>query len=112
MRLKLWLALSLICWCVPGVAFSDAHEEDAVRCMALNLYWEARSEGREGMLAVGWVVLNRVAHPKFPNTVCGVIQQGGGKYLRVSGTGGVMVAVIARRNRSLGPSLRIWRENS
>ena len=49
----------------------------ATRCMALNLYWEARSEGRQGMLAVGWVVLNRVAYAKYPNTVCGVIQQGG-----------------------------------
>ena len=29
------------------------------------------------MLAVASVVLNRVAHPQFPDTVCGVVKQGG-----------------------------------
>lgn len=46
-------------------------------CLALALYWEAKSEGREGMLAVGSVVLNRVEHPEFPGTVCAVIHEGG-----------------------------------
>ncbi len=77
MRLKLWLVCCLVCWFVPVAAFAASDQEEATRCMALNLYWEARSEGREGMLAVGWVVLNRMAHAKFPNTVCEVIQQGG-----------------------------------
>jgi N-acetylmuramoyl-L-alanine amidase len=79
MRRKLWLAWCLIGCLMPVVAFPAADDDTAVRCLALNLYWEARSEGREGMLAVGWVVLNRVAHPKFPNTVCEVIHQGGEK---------------------------------
>ena len=48
-----------------------------VECMALNLYWEARGEGRRGMLAVGWVVLNRVDSRHFPDTVCAVVYQGG-----------------------------------
>ena len=48
-----------------------------VECMALNLYWEARGEGRQGMLAVGWVVLNRVDSRDFPDTVCAVVYQGG-----------------------------------
>ena len=46
-------------------------------CLALAMYWEAKSEGPEGMLAVAAVVLNRVAHPEFPDTVCGVVKQGG-----------------------------------
>lgn len=50
---------------------------EAQRCLALNLYWEARGEGRNGMYAVGWTVLNRVASPDFPASVCGVIYQGG-----------------------------------
>ncbi len=48
-------------------------EEEAVRCLALTLFWEARSEGRRGMEAVAAVVLNRVASPEFPDTVCGVV---------------------------------------
>jgi spore germination cell wall hydrolase CwlJ-like protein len=42
---------------------------------ALNLYHEARSEGRDGMIAVGWVVLNRIDDPEFPDTITGVINQ-------------------------------------
>lgn len=46
-------------------------------CLALNIYFEARSEPVDGMLAVGHVVMNRVAHRNFPDTVCEVIRQGG-----------------------------------
>ncbi|MBQ2945389.1 MAG: cell wall hydrolase [Clostridia bacterium] len=38
---------------------------------------EARGEPYEGQVAVGAVVLNRVKHPSFPNTVAGVIYQKG-----------------------------------
>ncbi|MCA9505685.1 MAG: cell wall hydrolase [Spirochaetaceae bacterium] len=46
-------------------------------CLALSMYWEAKGEGREGMRAVGHVVLNRVAHAGFPDTPCQVTQEGG-----------------------------------
>lgn len=45
--------------------------------MALTLYWEARGEGRRGMIAVGWTVLNRVRSRRFPATVCAVVHEGG-----------------------------------
>ena len=48
-----------------------------LRCMALNIYFEARGEPLLGKIAVGHVVLNRVAARKFPGKVCAVIQQGG-----------------------------------
>ncbi len=51
--------------------------QNAEHCLALAMYWEAKSEGPDGMLAVASVVLNRVAHPEFPDTVCGVVKQGG-----------------------------------
>ncbi|AUH63766.1 cell wall hydrolase [Paracoccus zhejiangensis] len=44
-------------------------------CMAEALYFEARGEGRQGQAAVAEVILNRVASGKFPNSVCGVINQ-------------------------------------
>ena len=62
---------------LPLSAMSQPKPAENLNCLALNLYWEARSEGEEGMLAVGWVVLNRVAHAKYPNTACGVVHQGG-----------------------------------
>jgi N-acetylmuramoyl-L-alanine amidase len=51
--------------------------QSAQHCLALAMYWEAKNEGADGMLAVASVVLNRVAHPEFPDTVCGVVKQGG-----------------------------------
>jgi spore germination cell wall hydrolase CwlJ-like protein len=51
--------------------------DDPSHCLALALYFEAKTEGAEGMLAVASVVLNRVAHPEFPSTVCAVVTDGG-----------------------------------
>jgi len=51
--------------------------EQEKHCLALTLYWEARGEGRRGMVAVGWTVLNRVHSPQFPGTPCRVVYQGG-----------------------------------
>lgn len=45
-------------------------------CLALNIYWEAKSEPVLGQVAVAAVTLNRVAHPAFPKTICGVVKQG------------------------------------
>lgn len=49
----------------------------ALRLMALNMYFEAMGEGSEGMIAVGWVVLNRMHDPRFPDSIVGVITHGG-----------------------------------
>ncbi len=38
---------------------------------------ESRGEPYEGQVAVGAVILNRIAHPSFPNTLSGVIYQPG-----------------------------------
>ncbi|XOV83371.1 MAG: cell wall hydrolase [bacterium] len=51
----------------------------AKHCLALAMYWEARGEGEQGMLAVGSVVQNRVDSQLFPDTVCEVVKQGGEK---------------------------------
>lgn len=39
------------------------------------MYFEANRSSREGLVAVGSVVMNRVASPQFPNSVCGVVTQ-------------------------------------
>ncbi|MEA3044036.1 MAG: hypothetical protein QOH47_1874 [Sphingomonadales bacterium] len=48
----------------------------SVDCLAQAVYYEARSEGEGGERAVAQVVLNRVRHPAWPNSVCGVVYQG------------------------------------
>ena len=48
----------------------------ALQCLAAAIYYEAASEPDPGQRAVAQVVLNRVAHPAYPKTVCGVVYQG------------------------------------
>ncbi|HYD24014.1 MAG TPA: cell wall hydrolase [Croceibacterium sp.] len=48
----------------------------ARRCLTLAIYYEAATEPDAGQRAVAQVVLNRVAHPAYPDTVCGVVFQG------------------------------------
>ena len=49
---------------------------EALMCLALNVYFEARSENMASQMAVSLVVMNRVEDHRFPNTVCGVVKQG------------------------------------
>jgi spore germination cell wall hydrolase CwlJ-like protein len=56
---------------------SDAKSrERALECMTQAVYYEAASEGGDGQRAVAQIVLNRMRHPGYPSTVCGVIYQG------------------------------------
>jgi len=49
------------------------------QCLAEALYFEARGETVEGIFAVGEVILNRVDSAAYPNSLCGVINQGTGR---------------------------------
>jgi len=48
----------------------------ALDCLTAAVYYEAASESDDGEAAVAQVVLNRLRHPIFPKTVCGVVFQG------------------------------------
>ena len=48
----------------------------ALQCLTTAIYYEAGNEPDAGQRAVAQVVLNRVRHPAFPATVCGVVFQG------------------------------------
>ncbi len=59
------------------IAPSDvANRTPALDCLTAAVYYEAASESDEGQAAVAQVVLNRLRHPLFPKTVCGVVFQG------------------------------------
>ena len=45
-------------------------------CLAKNIYFEARNQSTAGQIAVSHVVLNRVKSNRYPNTICGVVEQG------------------------------------
>ena len=46
-----------------------------IQCLARNAYFEAGNQGRQGMIAVSNVVMNRSRDHRFPSTPCGVINQ-------------------------------------
>jgi spore germination cell wall hydrolase CwlJ-like protein len=48
----------------------------ALQCLASAVYYEAGSQDIDGERAVAQVVLNRVRHPAFPASVCGVVYEG------------------------------------
>lgn len=58
-------------------AASQASNISDVQLLARAINGEARGESYEGQVAVGAVILNRVKHSSFPNTIAGVIYQPG-----------------------------------
>ena len=56
---------------------ADQNSRDrAVECLTQAVYYEAATESTDGQRAVAQVVLNRMRHPGFPASVCGVVYQG------------------------------------
>jgi spore germination cell wall hydrolase CwlJ-like protein len=55
--------------------YYSAYSERQLRCLAEGIYFEARGQPLRGQLAVGRVILNRVASDAYPNTVCDVVYQ-------------------------------------
>lgn len=51
-------------------------KDTAEHCLALNIYYEARSSNLADQIAVSDVVINRVNSTRYPNTVCEVVRQG------------------------------------
>ena len=60
-------------------------QESTVELLARVISAEARGEPYSGQVAVGAVILNRVEHPSFPNTVAGVVYQPGAFTCMVDG---------------------------
>ena len=48
----------------------------ALTCLTQTVYYEAANEPMQGRRAVAQVVLNRMRHPAYPKSVCGVVYQG------------------------------------
>jgi len=46
-----------------------------LECLARNVYYEARGEPAEGQYAVAEVTMNRLASARYPDSVCGVVQE-------------------------------------
>ena len=62
---------------LDGLPAAKGDEEWA--CLSEALYFEARGESVKGQFAVAEVILNRVDSARFPDTICGVVNQGTGR---------------------------------
>jgi spore germination cell wall hydrolase CwlJ-like protein len=58
---------------------STLDQRRALLCLTQAVYYEAGFEPLEGRRAVAQVVLNRMRHPAFPKSVCGVVYQNNGR---------------------------------
>jgi len=71
----------IMCMLVPSIyhtiSYAQAARASDEQLIARAINGEARGEPYEGQVAVGAVILNRVASADFPNTVAGVIYQPG-----------------------------------
>jgi spore germination cell wall hydrolase CwlJ-like protein len=73
--------ISTSCSEVPKVSYSkpvnveQKHEEKQVQCLADTAFFEAAGEPLKSKEAVAMVVMNRVSSGKFPESVCGVVNQ-------------------------------------
>jgi spore germination cell wall hydrolase CwlJ-like protein len=63
----------------PPFSLANASAADRARsleCLTVAIYYESATEPTDGQRAVAQVILNRVRHPAYPNTVCGVVFEG------------------------------------
>lgn len=71
-----FLILTLVVACAkrPDVVRNN-FRSNAHACLTEAIYFEARGTSRKGQRAVGEVILNRVSDPRFPNSVCNVVDE-------------------------------------
>ena len=80
---KAFIAITFFWW-IALEATAQGHEEFTFpeatfpqeHCLALNIYFEARSSNLADKYAVADVVLNRVRDTRFPTTICEVVKEG------------------------------------
>lgn len=77
----------------------------ALHCMSLAVYYEARSESLNGQHAVAQVVINRMRHPAWPHSICGVVFQGSER------TTGCQFTFTCDGALRKPPSARRWRQS-
>ena len=76
-RIPIMIGAVVFLAAVAAAGAAQRHYDNELECLALNIYFEARGEARDGQVAVAHVVMNRVADDRFPGAVCDVVQQGG-----------------------------------
>ncbi len=82
---------------------SGIDQQRALLCLTQAVYYEAGFEPIEGRRAVAQVVLNRMRHPAFPKSVCGVVYQG-------AGSGTCQFTFVCDGALYRAPAMDAWRQ--
>lgn len=85
---------------------SSSPSDTNVELLARVINGEARGEPYEGQVAVGAVVLNRVDHPSFPNSISGVVYQKGA--FTAVDDGQINAQMYASSHRAARDALNGW----
>jgi spore germination cell wall hydrolase CwlJ-like protein len=78
-----------------------AERERAILCLTQAIYYEAALEPDAGQAAVAQTVLNRMRHPAFPKSICGVVYEG-------SSQPGCQFSFACDGARSRAPMVPFW----
>lgn len=70
------LAVSLLV-VFAGLSGCGGRRHSPEECLARAMYFESNRSSRDGMIAVGTVVMNRVESGQYPRSICGVVGQRG-----------------------------------
>ncbi len=89
-----------------GGGSSSSPNEANIELLARVINGEARGEPYEGQVAVGAVVLNRVDHPSFPNSISGVVYQKGA--FTAVDDGQINAEMYASSHRAARDALNGW----
>ena len=72
------IVILMISMLLPKKEYAEQTSQTSdIQLLARAINGEARGESYEGQVAVGAVILNRVKHSSFPNTIAGVIYEPG-----------------------------------
>ncbi len=74
---KLRSSACIACTALVLAGCSTLGGKSEMECMERAMYFESHRSNRDGLIAVGSVVMNRVESSQFPDTVCGVVGQKG-----------------------------------
>lgn len=118
MKRKLLLILLLIIFVFSTISiYIDENDEkmyaasswtENIQLLARCVNGEARGESYEGQVAVAAVILNRVEHPSFPNTIAGVIYQPGAFTATVDGQINVPIDTNSTVYKACSDAMNGW----
>lgn len=90
-----------------NVTASESYDKD-LQLLARCVNGEARGESYTGQVAVAAVILNRVKHPSFPNTISGVIYQKGAFTATVDGQINVPISADSSVYKACRDAMNGW----